>query len=396
MAYKCKICGKEFEKSYELAQHVRLEHPKPPSEKKPPAETKKEESLFEKPKSPDQILREVLEEHQVNPRFIEYAVNRAKRLGGLHPIELQKMLTDLKSGIETKAEAQYIVDDYYYALQQEQEKARRLGYHVSYPLSYRPEETPTPSYFYRPRQDTPQPYQHTDTFRYSPNPYPSQQPYSQPYQPYNQPVTLEQIAKLIDDKINNVLLKQEEERRLQELRKELTEQIELIRNEFKEQINSLMNTVSTKSEPQQPAETITKEDLLNFQKQMLETIEKKKLESILEAEKEKAKLLREAYEARLKGDAEKIDQLNKKIEELTKKVAEKPVVVSSEGYTRDEYRIIADAMNILGRKSPIRDLGQIVINLTPREQTARPERPTEKVEGKDITELLPDELIAEE
>lgn len=393
--YKCKYCGAEFDELWQLGRHIQSEH-KDKIKKKPkklpeekPEEKHKEESLFEKPKSPDQILNEVLEEHQVNPRFIEYAVSRAKRLGGLHPMELQKMLTDLKSGIETKAEAQYIVDDYYFALQKEQEKANKLGYRISYPLSFRRGEEQSPFYGmgmggyqspYQTGYQTPRTGYTTPQTGYS--------PYQQPY--YQPQLSIDQIAKLIDDKVSKIVEKQKEEERIQKMQENFEKQIKEMREEFKEQINTL---ISVNQQPSQPV--INKEDLENMQKQFQQMLEKKALEDKVKLQEEKAKLQEQLFQAKLNQDAEKIEILKNSLDELSKKIEEArtPIQLSSEGYTRDEYRIIADAMNLVGQKSPIRELGKIVINLQPREQTS--EKPLEKVEGEDIMNLVPKELMEE-
>ncbi len=92
-------------------------------------------SVFKKPKTPSEILEGVCEEHQLNTKFIDLVVKRSERVGGIHPVDFRRMLAELDSGIgKAKAEADYIADDYYYALQQSQKNAEEAGYRMSYPL----------------------------------------------------------------------------------------------------------------------------------------------------------------------------------------------------------------------------------------------------------------------
>ncbi|GAI14613.1 unnamed protein product, partial [marine sediment metagenome] len=152
---RCKYCGADgFSTGWDLARHSKECEPaikaraekklkekpkkeeKPKEEQVPPREKKEERpSVFKKPKTPSEILEGVCEEHQLNTKFIDLVVKRSERVGGIHPVDFRRMLAELDSGIgKAKAEADYIADDYYYALQQSQKNAEEAGYRMTYPL----------------------------------------------------------------------------------------------------------------------------------------------------------------------------------------------------------------------------------------------------------------------
>ena len=94
----------------------------------------RDESIFKRPKSPDQVLKEVLEQFGLNPKFIQLMVSRSRRIGGIHPSELYMYLITLNSGVKNKNEAYFIAQEYMYALMEEEKKAQELGFPISYPL----------------------------------------------------------------------------------------------------------------------------------------------------------------------------------------------------------------------------------------------------------------------
>ena len=60
-------------------------------------------SLFERPKSPHEVLEEILRSYNINEDFIRIAVRRSKIMGGLHPTTLRQMLTTMKiSGVKDR------------------------------------------------------------------------------------------------------------------------------------------------------------------------------------------------------------------------------------------------------------------------------------------------------
>ena len=90
--------------------------------------------LVDRPKTPEEVLREVLEEYGIPKKFIDFAVKRSQRVGGLHPAELEQMLLMIKfSGVRDKGTASFVASDYAYALKQEEEKAKRMKETYPYP-----------------------------------------------------------------------------------------------------------------------------------------------------------------------------------------------------------------------------------------------------------------------
>lgn len=410
--YSCKYCSATFDKLYELGNHVKKVHPdkikrklkeKKKLESPPPIDKReKEEELFKRPKTATEILREVLYEHRLNERFIDYALRRSERLGGLHPMELQKMLSDLQSGVK-EAAVPYIVDDYYNALIQEQLKAQKAGQRISYPFLGQPSQpkgTPTAyqlGYGRTPygQQAFPTPY---DVQPYGqPNPNPTLPPAY--YQSFgvNPPVqtapTLEEIAKVIDEKIEKTLVKQKEEERLERLEREMKQQMEKMEENHRAQMEKILETVSMVNAT--PEGVLTKEELITI-------LEKKEKDAELKLANERIEMERQLREKEKELDEQRITSMMEKLESAMEELKnrEPPVVLSGEGYTKDEYRLIHDGLQLLAGRKPVHDIGQIIVKLQPPSSTetttGSKALPTEKVEGQGIIEELPDHLILEE
>jgi len=82
-----------------------------------------DEIPFDRPIPPWKILLDVLTTFKVKESAKNLIVGRAKRKP-LSPPEVQKMLMDLKSGLQ-KGEISYVVEEYYVALQAEDEKRKQ-------------------------------------------------------------------------------------------------------------------------------------------------------------------------------------------------------------------------------------------------------------------------------
>jgi len=92
-----------------------------------PDEGEDDESPFRQPKLPHKILEEVLRENGVKEKATKRIVARCERAGEMHPTEVGQMLSDLDGGISAKA-IRYLVEDYEFALQKEEDKNRDLDY----------------------------------------------------------------------------------------------------------------------------------------------------------------------------------------------------------------------------------------------------------------------------
>ncbi|MCK9599377.1 MAG: hypothetical protein M0R06_10075, partial [Sphaerochaeta sp.] len=94
------------------------------------------QTLFKTPRTPTDVLVEVCTLHGLNEQFIQYAARKSMALqDGLQPMEFMSMLKDLKSGMTSKAQAEYIVGDYNQGLmdlriQQAEEQSRGMYPHV--------------------------------------------------------------------------------------------------------------------------------------------------------------------------------------------------------------------------------------------------------------------------
>ena len=101
------------------------------------------EKLFERPKTPCEVLQEVLEEFALRDEFKHAMIRRCERNNGMHPVELLHYLVSMKSGVKTQGEAQFIAEEYAAALRAEMEKARQLN--MPYPTIPLTENVPVTS-----------------------------------------------------------------------------------------------------------------------------------------------------------------------------------------------------------------------------------------------------------
>jgi hypothetical protein len=357
--FVCKYCGAEFKSLPELGVHSRK------CDKRPKKEMEEEEEryaseLFEEPKTPEQILEEVLRQHGIKESFISYAVSRSQRLGGIHPQDLWTMLRDLDSGVKSEKQIRYIVDDYYAALQAEAMKAQQAGAPISYPIS----KPSPPSY---PRYP-PQPYQPYQTQPYQPpsyygTSYPTYQPatsYS-PYPPQTytgmppQTLTIEDVRRIIKEEWR--------EDRLDKLEKEMVA--------LKKDIPQMIQEAMKQFAPSAVQVGITKEEIEQILKDREKDIYIKHLE-------ERNKMFEE------------------KLKEIMDKLKSTPQVIKVGEYSRDEMKLLSEGLqhlnNLLQGRQPLQTIGKIVIDLVGREETLKRER--EKVEGGvGVESYLPPELV---
>ena len=79
---------------------------------------------FRRPRPPHVLIESILTQFGVKERAKEIIISRCKRAGGMHPSELDRSLMDLDTGVNKK-EASYVTEEYYLALQAEEEAARQ-------------------------------------------------------------------------------------------------------------------------------------------------------------------------------------------------------------------------------------------------------------------------------
>jgi len=386
---KCPECGSFIKReAVPEGMEVRVvERPaKPEAKPKPKPKPKTTRELFEEPKSPHEVLREVLTEHGLNEAFIEYAVKRSERLGGIHPADLQGMLRDMKSGVSKASQIKYIVEDYYYALQRESERAKKLGRAFSYPLFPKGEERRPPAYGYPPGY--PEYGYYPPEYYYPPEGYgryPPMRPYYYPPPKREEGLTKEDVKKVVEEAVK--AKKSEEEvkdlrERLIKLESGLNERIKQAVEPTLKEIKEKLETLPAQIQPTTPPDVVTKKDLE-------EAIEKKYKSEYVKVLEEHSKRLEKQLEEERKFFRSEIDKLREKIEE-----AGKPTTpISTEGYRRDEVRLLADAMNILGQKEPMKWIYKGMTIMVKPTLEEKPAEEMPKGEGADVLSLLPKEMV---
>jgi len=383
-ARQCPKCGRAIAQN-QIPEGFPEEHreakPKPTRKRKVAEEEEEEKERpappFKRPKTPAQILRELCEYHGLKDSFIEYVVRKAEaKRGGLHPMEFRQMLQDLDSGIKTKRQAEYIVSDYIEMLMAEREKARQMGVPMVYPIGPYEEEAPTMG-IQMPYGEYPEPYGPT-MYGYRRSMPPGYRTAFGGY-PRQPTLTVDMVERIFEEKVTKLL---EEKRRRDE--------IETIKEQLANVPKIVEETVA-KAVPQTPPNIVTTD-------QLMEALEKKTTEAQLEAQREQVKMWKELYDKALDEIRKTREEWAKDREEFLRKVeeAKQPIQVNTEGYQRDETRLLAEGIQILGRKTPIKDLGSILIRFFPRESGGQAAQPREKVGGESkIVDLLPKELVEE-
>ena len=79
---------------------------------------------FRRPRPPYVLIESILTQFGVKEKAKEIIIRRCKRAGGMHPSELDRSLMDLDTGVNRK-EASYVTEEYYLALQAEEDAARQ-------------------------------------------------------------------------------------------------------------------------------------------------------------------------------------------------------------------------------------------------------------------------------
>jgi len=398
---KCPVCGKSFliKDHPELQPYIKVVDDKEEeTEETEREETSKEEEtkeekpkrkrveLFEPPKSPEDIIYEVMNEWGLDEDFINHVVRYVQRKGGyLDAGWLMNMLLNARTGRRlTQQEAYLIVDEIISAIEQEKRKAEEMG--RMYPPFF---ITPLP----QSSRPVYPPYTYTSTpqqthMYYTPTPQPSYQPsysmsstsvqsFPQSYQPAPQITpqmiqewirqSLQEFKRASDiDELKKMIMEIEKKR--VEDRAELEKLIAKSREETLKEIKEIIANIST-----QPVETIDKKDI-----DLMKTeLEKTYIQKINELEK---KYLEAKSESEKKELMKEIDRLRGELESLKEGLA-RPV--SPEGWQKDETRLVAELgsrfLDILRERRPLEYIVRIVPKPAPQE-----ERKTEK----DIEELI--------
>jgi len=341
-------------------------------------EEREEEGLFHRAREPDEVLEEVLSEHHLNDEFIDYAVRRSKREGGVHPMELQAMIEDMKSGVKTPKEIPYIIEDYYSALQAEQEKAREHGLRISYPLR-RGERTRIGGVgLEREREDLGlgrREWRGYDRYREA---YGAEGP---------APLTRDDVVDLME----KVLDRKEREDRLTSIEKQMIQQRADTEKSIDVKFGELKDLLAAQQAKKVEPEGLSRQELLEALDKRDKDAQLRYLETKSRDDKERTDKLVDALDKERVAAKEREEKLLDKIEEISRS---RPSI-STEGYNKDETRLVADALQILGQKTPIRDAGKIVVEfIKPTTEATPPKRERSGESG--IASLLPSEYVKEE
>jgi len=373
-----------------------------------------EPSIYERIRSPTEILVSVLKKYHLNPECIDLLKSKSElREGGLHPLELEQRLREFSksfTGIKDKRLVKDIVEDYNMLLQKEYKKAKRRGISYIIPMDIiPPSDLQEPSVSYGAPMMYGYGYEDYGSKNYKPygreyDRYYRPKPYG--YGPREEHLTKEDVLKLLME-----WERQREEKtkldRLMELISKQQETIMRLQNEIKDLRENPPQAV--------PPNTITREEFEAYLEKRDKDAFQKYLEAKLQDTKEQLNRLLEMkekadekWEQRLKELQERYEKIIEKLEdkheketaELMKKIEEAKREASVMGYKSDEMRFRADVMketrgivqDILDR-APLRKTLQVTISPV---QEKPPTYEEKKEASEHEEELLPPELVVEE
>jgi DNA-directed RNA polymerase subunit RPC12/RpoP len=341
-------------------------------------------TLFEEPKEPTEIIAEILLDWGCDEGFVKKITEYINTKGYFDAGWLMNMLLHAKTGRRfTEQEAFMVVDMIVSALEREKQKMEAAGKVFPFAImSLKPGTGQYPSGMY------------TQTVTLHPQspvyPYPPQQqmplPHYQQYQQippqagYQQPaLRLEDVAKLIEEKIRDALQEKKTTDTLEELKKSIVEYekklIELrheqekktedvkkeLLNTLQQSIKELADSLKTSLMPVQPTkseEEVTKKDL----ELMLEKLKREEMEKRHELE-------RQLLETKFSTLMEKIETT-------------KSAPVSPEGWQKDETRLVAELgsrfFDIIKERKPIEYLVRILPVQPQQQQQPQQPQKTEK------------------
>lgn len=323
------------------------------------------ESIFEAPKPPEKILFEVLSAYKhINPEFIRAMVRRAKRKGYMTPDELKFFLMNLKSGVKGPVEAQFIADEYAYALQREAEKAKKLGYPYPYSATFdsrQPYSTTTSSGW-----QTTSTYPYTSsqsTYPYTSSTYPYSSSYQTQQSSVSGGVTREELERMmnqlrqetqqtIQQALQQILQKKKEEEledklhALEMKQLEIQQQMINMMKSMKEEFMQMMQQIASQAS-QPPPNVVTRDEMEKMFMEKYMSLLEKQIESKDEAIRQWQQTVLNLNEKlkELKDENERLKlELMKELEMIKKR---EPIVYKPEGYKEDAFRLLAESVHHL-------------------------------------------------
>ena len=410
--------------------------------------------IFPRLREPWMVLRDVLQYHGLKEEFIAYAVRKCKSKEALHPMELRHMLEDLDSGIKTKRQVEYIVNDYVEALYAEREKAERRG--EMYPfVAFDPLSQSSPGGSYPTYRSSHGGGEVSYGYGYGYRGYDYYRGgnrYGYPEERKGDSGDVKEALTSFMSEMKQLLIDREREREIDELRKSQTEMMTQFRdmimemfNRQQEQINKLAEAIKESkgkgedSSIQTMIVTLLK-DMQKDQREMFERMERNQreaLEKMMEkmetrlAGGEDGKRLLDEYKAETEKMLMKM-LMEKRIEELSKKIDESKKAKEDERfqavleeidklketiaeyarqpsgeYKDDAFRVLAESVDrfsrALEKKEPIKDLGEVlarILGAVEKEEMPPELRERVKETVSEVSDLLEqigaEEYVAEE
>lgn len=383
--------------------HVDKKEVRERKEKYPELYERKEEnisgikSIFPEVREPWMILRDVLQYHGLKEDFIGYAVRKCKSKEVLHPMELRHMLEDLDSGIKTKRQVEYIVNDYIESLYAEREKAESRG--EVYPfIGF---ESPTgrssgmvPSFLPPSRREEPRAMPQTVYGGYTERmPY-GRYGYEQQYHAeHGRSDDVKELMSKFIQEIRQILVDREREREIDEVKKTQVEMMEQFRNMMiemynrqQEQLERILEGMKARDRGDEMSVLFTllkdmQKDQREAFERMLDRIDRaqstKSLDPTQLLKEFKADIEKMLMEKRFEEISRKIEETKKqekdeKIEEIMGKITELKLMIDelrtpTGEYKDDTFRFLAESVDRLSRavekKEPIKEVARVVAEL---------------------------------
>ena len=327
--------------------------PKPESEPEPGDDEEEEESPFNRAKPEWKILESVLRQFNVPEKARTLIISRCRRRT-LDPNELQRMLQDLKTGLQ-KNEVQYVAEEYYYAVEGQREEFG--GDKTAFSRSFRPSEDNERSGDYggfRPQRKS----------------------------DYGEVPAWERDKKSKED--NRGMTRDEFERMWQERveKKENQEQIKTLQGTIQDMGNAILEL---KREVVDGSSKNKENTNLEFYKMIMDTKES--------GFKEQFTLLSKIQDER--------DNHSKDMFEMYKSQAEQKPILNTQGYKDDSMRLLADAINAstttFAANKPLQQFAKISAASQKADETPPIEdNPIKRKEKTGILSDIPDDMIEEE
>lgn len=339
---------------------------------------------FRRPRPPYLLLRQVLEEFGVKDRAIDIIVTRCRRQGEMHPTEVQQHLSRIESGIK-KSEADYIADEYYFALQHEDEQAAEYGGGgvSSYPRRGGSESSDRTYSGYGARRPT------------AGGDYSSPTSSRRPGSP--RPWDSQSDGALSETKLLDILDRRDRDRDQRDRERTLERDVSDMGKTMVELMQELKH-IKENPPTSVPADMVTMDQLKSqqadsYQKAMelqLDTMKNDRKE-LLDALKDTQKESKETVKEIRDFYSEKIDKMEDKLED-----AKRHGTRSTDGYKDDNVRLAADAMDRAGRiiesKEPIKVIIEGLGRMAEGPPTT-PARERERVGTETITAAIPEEYL---